>query len=306
MSVVHIQNLSKWYGQVIGINNVTLSIDTGVTGFMGPNGAGKSTLLKLLTGQLKPSKGEATLWGEAIWNNYRLTGRIGYCPEHDAQFQHLTGLEFVMFMVRLHGFSRSEAAGRAQEAIRTVDMEKEKDKRIGAYSKGMRQRIKLAQAIAHDPDLLVLDEPLAGMDPLGRRSTIDMVRNWGEKKKTVVVSSHILHEVEEMTDTIILINHGTVLAEGNIYEIRRLIDSQPLQVSIACDKPHLLTSKMLEYPDVISVQFDREKHEVTVQTTQPDEFYRRLPRLALDNHISVHSLLSPDENLEAVFEYLVK
>ena len=305
MSVIEIKELSKWYGQVIGVNNISLSINPGVTGFLGPNGAGKSTLLKILTGQLKPSKGTATLWGETIWNNYLLNHKIGYCPELDAVYNFLTGLEFITYMLRIHGFSNSTAKQKALDAIELVDLSKQKDKRIGAYSKGMRQRIKLAQAIAHDPELILLDEPLAGMDPLGRRETINLIKKWGNEGKTVVVSSHILHEVEEMTDTIILINHGNIIAEGNIFEIRRLIDQHPLQVLISCDQPHLLTSKLLAYDDVLSVEFNREQREVCIQTTQPEIFHRRLPRIALDNQITIFSLMSPDENLQAVFEYLV-
>lgn len=305
MSVIEIKNLSKWYGQVIGINNISLTIKPGVTGFLGPNGAGKSTLLKILTGQLKQSKGGATLWGETVWNNHKLNKQIGYCPELDALYNHLSGFDFVSYMVQMHGFSKSEAKKQAIAAIETMDMLQNKDKRINAYSKGMRQRIKLAQAIAHKPDLLFLDEPLAGMDPLGRRDTIKLIKEWGNQGKTVVVSSHILHEVEEMTDTILLINHGNIIAEGNIYEVRRLIDSHPLQVTIGCDKPHLLTSRLLEFDDVLSVQFDREKSEVCIETTRPEEFHRRLPRLALDNKVAIFSLMSPDENLQAVFEYLV-
>jgi ABC-2 type transport system ATP-binding protein len=306
MSIIKIANLTKCYGQVIGINNISLSIKSGVTGFLGPNGAGKSTLLKILTGLLKPTQGTATLWGDPVWNNFKLNKKIGYCPEHEDFYPHLTGFDFVYFMVRMHGFSQSEAKDRALKAIETVDMSETKNKRIGAYSKGMRQRIKLAQAIAHEPELLFLDEPLAGMDPLGRRETIQLIKQWGNNGKAVVVSSHILHEVEEMTNSILLINHGNIIAEGDIYEIRRLIDNHPLHVTIGCDNPNLLTSKLLEYDDVLSVQFDRERSEVCIQTNQPDDFHRRLPKLALDNKISIFSLQSPDENLQAVFEYLVK
>ena len=306
MTVVETKNLSKWYGQVIGLNDISLSISPGVTGFLGPNGAGKSTLMKILTGQLKPSRGTSKLWGEPIWNNHRLMGRTGYCPEHDALYDYMTGLEFVMYMVRLQGFEKSEAAPIARHALDVMDMSRDGGKRIGAYSKGMRQRIKLAQAIAHDPDLLLLDEPLSGMDPLGRRSTIELIKKRGNSGKTVIVSSHILHEVEEMTDKILLINHGNIIAEGNIYEIRRLIDTHPLQVTIGCDDPRLITAKLLEFEDVLSVRLDRTAGEVRIQTTDPEEFHRRLPRLALDNRITIYSITSPDENLQAVFEYLVK
>jgi ABC-2 type transport system ATP-binding protein len=235
-----------------------------------------------------------------------LNKRIGYCPEYESLYDHLTGLQFVSYLVGMQGLPGSEVRQRALEAIETVNMLPAKDKRIGAYSRGMRQRIKVAQAIAHDPELLFLDEPLAGMDALGRHETINLIKRWGNEGKTVVVSSHILHEVEEMTDTILLISHGSVIAEGNIYEIRRLIDTHPLQVTIACDKPHLLTSKLLAHDDVLSVQFDRDRGEVCIQTTEPEAFHLRLPRLALDNEISIQAIMSPDENLQAVFEYLVK
>jgi len=303
---IEVRNLSKWYGQVIGVNNLTFTIGPGVTGFLGPNGAGKTTLLRLLTGQLKPSKGELTIGGEAVWSNHEILRSVGYCPELDAFWNYLTGWEFVFSLMRMHGFSRGEARGRTEKAIRTMDMEEAQGKRIGGYSKGMRQRIKMAQALAHDPEVFFLDEPLNGMDPLGRRSTIELIKRWGREGKTVVVSSHILHEVEEMTDTILLINHGRLLAEGNIYEVRRLIDTHPLQVTIRCDNVNVLTAKLLEYEDVKSVQFDRERNQLTVETNRPDDFHHRLPKLALDNGVKIHSLWSPDENLEAVFDYLVR
>ncbi|HSG28433.1 MAG TPA: ATP-binding cassette domain-containing protein, partial [Candidatus Krumholzibacterium sp.] len=174
------------------------------------------------------------------------------------------------------------------------------------YSRGMRQRIKMAQAIAHDPDILLLDEPLNGMDPLGRHTAMELIRKMGRDGKTVIVSSHVLHEVEEMTNRILLINHGSLLAEGNIFEIRRLIDTHPLQVSIVCDNVDVLTARLLEYDDIRSVQFDRERSQLTVETVNPDLFHTRLPRIAMDNDITIHSLWSPDENLEAVFDYLVR
>ena len=206
----------------------------------------------------------------------------------------------------MYGFCRAEAEERTKKAIEVMDMEKVQDKRIGSYSKGMRQRIKMAQAIGHDPDILFLDEPLNGMDPLGRRTAIELIKELGNQGKTVVVSSHVLHEVEEMTDKIILINHGRLLAEGNIYEIRRLIDTHPLQVTIKCDRVTLLTAKLMEYDDVQSVHFDRENNQLTVETNRPDEFHLRLPKIAVESDVKIYSLWSPDENLEAVFDYLVR
>jgi ABC-2 type transport system ATP-binding protein len=303
---VEAQKLSKWYGQVIGVNNCTFTIAPGVTGFLGPNGAGKTTLLRLMTGLLKPSKGTVTIDGEPVWNNHRLFDSIGYCPEVDAFWRFLTGWDFVVSLLRMHGCSPAEAAERAERAIGIVDMLDDRNKRVGGYSKGMRQRIKLAQAIAHDPQVLFLDEPLNGMDPVGRHATIKLIKRMGSEGKTVVVSSHILHEVEEMTDTILLVNHGRLLAEGNIYEIRRLIDTHPLQVTIQCAEIDVLMAHLVKYEDVQSVQFDRSRNRLTVETNRPDEFYRRLPDIILNNDIHVQSLWSPDENLEAVFDYLVR
>lgn len=303
---IDVLNLSKWYGQVIGVNNLNFIIEPGVTGFLGPNGAGKTTLLRLLTGQLKPSKGQVAIDGEIVWNNHEILRKVGYCPEMDAFWSYLTGWEFVRSTLRMHGFTDAEAEERSRNAIETMDMVEAQHKRIGGYSKGMRQRIKMAQAIAHDPDILFLDEPLNGMDPLGRHTTMQLIKQLGQDGKTVVVSSHVLHEVEQMTNTILLINHGRLLAEGNIYEIRRLIDTHPLQVTVRCDNVNVLTAKLLEFDDVMSVHFDRERNQLTVETNRPDDFHLRLPKIALDNGIRIHSLWSPDENLEAVFDYLVR
>jgi len=303
---IEAKNLSKWYGQVVGVNNLEFTIQSGVTGFLGPNGAGKTTLLRLLTGQLKPSKGNLLINGNPVWNNYQVLQNVGYCPELDNFWDYLTGFEFVRATLCMHGFSLSEADIKAEEAIHVMNMEKFQNKKIGSYSKGMRQRIKMAQAIAHNPPLLFLDEPLNGMDPLGRRSTIDLIKEFGEQDKTVIVSSHVLHEVEEMTDTILLVNHGRLLAEGNIYEIRELIDNHPLQVTIISNKVNILTSKLLEFEDVKSVQLNREENQITIETLSPEKFHKRLPELALDNNIKIKSLWSPDENLESVFDYLVR
>ncbi|MBD3180343.1 MAG: ATP-binding cassette domain-containing protein [Candidatus Latescibacteria bacterium] len=303
---IEVKGLSKWYGQVIGVNDLEFTIGPGVTGFLGPNGAGKTTLLRLLTGQLKPSRGGISLGGNPVWNNHSLMRDIGYCPENDSFWDYLTGFQFVTSTLRMHGLSSGQAEEKALAAISEMKMEQYRDRKIGGYSKGMRQRIKVAQAVAHRPEVLFLDEPLNGMDPLGRKSVIELIRDSGESGKTVIVSSHVLHEVEEMTDRILLINHGRVLAEGNIYQIRKLIDNHPLRVTIICDRVDIMTSRLLEFEDVSSVQLNREANQITVQTRAPDEFHRRLPRIALDNNIKVKSIWSPDENLEAVFDYLVR
>ncbi|PYP35675.1 MAG: hypothetical protein DMD48_13930 [Gemmatimonadetes bacterium] len=260
--LVTAEHLSKWYGQVIGLNDVSVTVPAGITGLLGPNGAGKSTLMKLVTGQLKPSKGSLTVLGEPIWRNPALYRRIGFCPEQDAFYDRMTGLEWVTALVRLNGATDALAGAMAGRALEMVELTDAAHKKIGAYSKGMRQRVKMAQALAHDPDLLILDEPLAGMDPIARRKTIRMIKDWGRAGKGVIVSSHILHEIESMTANILLINQGRILAEGNVHQIRDLIDEHPHTVHVRADQTRALARE----------------HEVT----------------------------SPDDNLQAVFQYLVK
>jgi ABC-2 type transport system ATP-binding protein len=306
--VVTTEHLSKWYGQVIGLNDVTVTIGAGVTGLLGPNGAGKSTLLKLLTGQLKPSKGSIRILGEPVWGNAALYFRMGVCPEQDAFYDRMTGREWITSLLRLQGMGEREAAETAMNALEEVDLKDAADKRIGAYSKGMRQRVKLAQAIAHAPELLILDEPLSGMDPLARRKTIRMLRDWAAGGRNVIVSSHILHEVEALTSDILLMHHGRVLAEGNVHQIRDLIDEHPHTVSMRAAHPRALARQLVDNEDVLSVRF--EDGAVIVQTAKPDAFYARLTEMAAagDGNRSpeIYEVTSPDDNLQAVFDYLVK
>ncbi len=303
--VVSADHLSKWYGQVIGLNDVTLTVPPGVTGLLGPNGAGKSTFMKLITGQLKPSKGDIRVLGEPIWRNPALYLRIGFCPEQDAFYDRMTGVEWVSALVGLNGASESDARSMARRALVVVDLADAADKKIGAYSKGMRQRVKMAQALAHDPDLLILDEPLSGMDPIGRRKTIRLIKEWGRGGKSIVVSSHILHEIEAMTANILLINQGRILAEGNVHQIRDLIDEHPHTVHVKADQTRALAREFLGYDDVLSLKF--EEGAVVVQTGRPDAFYARLTDLAASGDLgAIHEVTSPDDNLQAVFQYLVK
>ena len=291
--IVAADHLSKWYGQVIGLNDVTVTVPPGITGLLGPNGAGKSTFMKLITGQLSPSKGDVKVLGEP------------FCPEQDAFYERMTGLEWVAALVRLNGLNSTEADQAAEKALTAVDLMDAANKKIGAYSKGMRQRVKLAQAIVHDPELLILDEPLTGMDPLGRRKTMKMIREWARQGKSILVSSHILHEVELMTPNILLINNGRILAEGNVHQIRDLIDEHPHTVYIRADDPRGLAKEFLTHADVISMRF--EPGAVVVETGKPDEFYGRLTELVASGQCgSVGEVTSPDDNLQAVFKYLVK
>jgi ABC-2 type transport system ATP-binding protein len=254
--VVTADHLSKWYGQVIGLNDVSVNVPSGITGLLGPNGAGKSTFMKLITGQLKPSKGSINVLGEPIWANPALYFRIGFCPEQDAFYERMTGLEWVTALVRLNGVTETEATAMANRALEAVELTDAANKKIGAYSKGMRQRVKMAQALAHDPELLILDEPLAGMDPIARRKTIRMIKEWGRAGRSIIVSSHILHEIESMTADILLINQGRILAEGNVHQIRDLIDTHPHTVYVRADDPRGLAREFLARADVISLRFE--------------------------------------------------
>ena len=303
--VVAADRVSKWYGQVIGLNDVSVEVGSGVTGLLGPNGAGKSTFLKLITGQLKPSKGAVRVLGEPVWGNPGLFFRIGFCPEQDSFYERMTGLEWVTALTRLNGLSDTDATDAARRALDTVDLLDAANKKIGAYSKGMRQRVKLAQAVVHDPELLLLDEPLAGMDLIGRRKMIRLIKDWARAGKSVLVSSHILHEIEAMTSTILLINNGRILAEGNIHTIRDLIDEHPHKVKIRASDPRGMARGFLSHDDVISLQF--EDGAVVVETAKPDAFYGRLTEMAATGAMGeVYEVSSPDDNLQAVFEYLVK
>jgi ABC-2 type transport system ATP-binding protein len=303
--VVAADHLSKWYGQVIGLNDVTVRVPPGVTGLLGPNGAGKSTFLQLLTGQLKPSQGSVSVFGRPVWGDPALFVRVGFCPEQDAFYERMTGREWLTALLRLSGLGDDGAAEAARRALEEVGLLEAADRRIGAYSRGMRQRIKLAQAIAHDPELLVLDEPLSGMDPLARRRTVRFIRDWARSGKSAIVSSHVLHEIEAMTSNILLMHNGRILAEGDVHQIRGLIDEHPHTVSIRAGDPRNLARLLLSRDDVLSLRFDADA--VLVQTARPDAFYAWLTEVAARGDAGgVSEVTSPDDNLQAVFQYLVK
>jgi ABC-2 type transport system ATP-binding protein len=303
--VVVADHLSKWYGDVSGLNDVSVTIPAGITGLLGPNGAGKSTFMKLVTGQLSPSTGTVRVLGQPIWGNPALYARIGYCPDQDAFYDRMTGRAWLQTLVRLNGVAPADARAAASRALEVVDLIDAADRRIGGYSKGMRQRVKLAQAIVHDPELLILDEPLSGMDPLMRRRTIRLIKDWARAGKSILVSSHILHEVEAMTSNILLINNGRILAEGNIHQIRELIDEHPHTVLVRTADPRGLAQHLMAADDVLSVTF--EDGAVVIQTARPDAFYTRLTALAASADAgAIDEITSPDDNLQAVFTYLVK
>jgi ABC-2 type transport system ATP-binding protein len=294
---------SRWYGQVIALNDVSVAVPPGVTGLLGPNGAGKSTFLKLAAGQLAPSQGEVLLLGRPAWGSPEVFHRAGLCPEADAFWPGMTGLQFLLALLRLTGYDEAECRSRAEGALREMDLLDAKDRKIGAYSKGMRQRVKLAQALAHDPEVLLLDEPLTGLDPMNRRRVIDLVKRFGREGRTVVVSSHVLHEVEAMTRTVLLIHNGRILAEGDVREIRDLMDEHPHTVALRARDPRALAQSVVRSSSVVSLSFGPEGEWLTVQTARPDEFYDSLHEAAIATGVT--EMYSPDEDLESVFKYLV-
>ncbi len=303
-AAIELVRASRWYGPVIALNDVTTTIAPGVTGLLGPNGAGKSTFLKLVAGQLAPCQGEVRLLGAPAWGSPELFHRVGVCPETDAFWEGLTGWQFVTSLMRLTGFDESECRRRAEAALVQVDLMAAKDRKVAGYSKGMRQRVKLAQALAHDPEVLLLDEPVTGVDPVNRRRVVDLVKRLGKEGKTVVVSSHILHEVEAMTRRVLLVHNGRILAEGDVREIRDLMDEHPHTVSIRAREPRGVARALIGTPSVVSVAFGAEGEWVTIQTARPDELYTALQDVAVEAGVS--EMFSPDENLESVFRYLVE
>ncbi len=301
--MIEFTRASRWYGSVIALNDVTASVGPGITGLLGPNGAGKSTFLKLAAGQLQPSQGEVKVKGEAAWRSPGIFHEVGLCPDIDSFWEHLTGAQFLMFLLRLSGFDDAECRRRSDEALQTVDLEAARDRKIGAYSKGMRQRIKLAQALAHDPDVLLLDEPLTGMDPVNRKRSVELVKGLARRGKTILVSSHVLHEVESMTRQVLLIFNGRILAEGDVREIRDLMDEHPHTVAVRARDPRRLARHIVDAPHILSMSFGAEGEWLTVQTARPDELYGALQQGAAEAGVS--ELYSPDEDLGSVFRYLV-
>ncbi len=298
------RRVCKWFGEVIAVNDVSLSLGPGVTGLLGLNGAGKTTLFKLLAGLIVPSQGEILIAGRQLRREVGLFREVGFCPESDALFDWLTAREFLELMNRLLGFAATECRRRADEALALVRLQQAADRRIGGFSKGMRQKLKMAQALAHDPRIVFLDEPLNGMDPVSRREIIDLVRGLGEQGRCVVVSSHVLPEVESMTERIVLIHRGRVVASGDVAEIREAIHDRPTVVAISTPEPRRWASLLAGRDEVVGVELDPEGR-VVARTEHAAEFYRSLPRLAVSEGLPVTAVETLDDSLQAVFDYLV-
>lgn len=299
---IQIDRLSKWYGQVLGLSEVSWQGGAGVVGLLGPNGAGKSTLMKIMAGLLRPSNGRLTVFGKEPYRDTRVRARIGYCPEHEGMYDQLTALEFVAVMAELAGMDRAAARTAAADALDRMGLKEARDRRVRGFSKGMRQRTKLAQTLVHDPDLLLLDEPLTGVDPLARADIIKSVQKLAAEGKTVIVSSHVLHEIEALTQEILVIYRGQLLAEGDIYAIRGLIDQHPHRIRLECDQPRRVAAELAAAQHIERMSFTDDA--LIVDTRAPDACYDLIAEAVLELAIDVQSLTSPDNNLSAVFEYL--
>ena len=301
---VLMENTSKWYDQVIGLNDVSLAIDGGVTGILGLNGAGKSTLFKLLMGRLRASQGSVRLFGMDPWKGTSPYRRIGYVSESERLYDWMTAQDFVSTLARLHGMTREEANERAEHVLRFVGLHDVRHKEIGKYSKGMRQRVKIAHALVHDPDLLILDEPLHGCDPIARTSIMNVIRELGSQGKTVLVSSHILEEIERITEQIVILHNGRLLALGNLHAIRGLLDKHPHRIMLTTDEPRKLASAFISEKPIYGVRFP-EDGKLEIQTNNLSEAHSVLPRVIVESKIAVTSIDNPDDNLESLLGYLV-
>jgi ABC-2 type transport system ATP-binding protein len=302
VTVVLADRCSKWYGHVLGVSDVSWKLTGGIVGLLGPNGAGKSTLIKMMGGLLQPSRGSLTVYGANPFQDVAVRRRIGYAPEHENTWDELSALELVTAMARLAGVPAGKAPRAAKDAIEQMGMTSAMHRRVRGFSKGMRQRTKLATAIAHDPDFLLLDEPLTGVDPIARVDIVERIKQLGAAGKTVVVSSHVLYEIEALTSEIVVIYRGQVLAEGNVYEIRKLIDRHPHRIRVECDQPRAIAAALAPEDHVARVSFER--GAVVVETRDPDRCYDQLAAAVLAAQVTVTALSSPDNNLGAVFEYL--
>jgi ABC-2 type transport system ATP-binding protein len=299
-------NVSKFYGEILGVNRVSLEIPAGITSLVGPNGAGKTTLMNLMCGLLRPTRGKLTVLGIPTDQPERLFRKVGYCSQFDSFPRGLTAREFISSFLLVSGFPRKEAAELTEAALNRVELLPAADRKLGAYSKGMRQRARLAQSIAHQPSVLILDEPLNGLDPMVRAETIALFKQLAADGLHLIISSHILHEVDMMSDRVVLLNNGYVVAEGAIHGVRDEMDVEhPMQVLIRCNHPSALAAQMFGKTEVVEARVHDDRQGLFVKTRNPDQFYLSLNEVVAQGEISVESITPVDDDLSAVYEYLI-
>ncbi len=302
---VTFKNVSKFYGEVLGVNRVDLVLESGIIGLVGPNGSGKTTMMNLMTGLLRPSKGRIEVLGVPTSDPIRLFPQVGYCTQWDSFPAGINGYKFVYGYLRVHGYTHAQAEQLAWEALDRVSLRDAAKRKIAGYSKGMRQRVKLAQAISHKPKVLVLDEPLNGLDPMARAEIIAVFQDLAAEGHHVIISSHILHEVDMIADQVVLLTGGYVVAEGEIGGVRTDIEEQPIQVLVRCDKPSLLASKLFESENTVEVALHDDRRGLLVRTKDANAFYLRFNNLVLEHNIRIETVAVADADVRAVYQYLI-
>ena len=304
-NTIQLRDVSKFYGEVLGVNRVHLAIEPGITSLVGPNGAGKTTLLNLVTGLLRPTQGEVEVFGQPVTRPDVVFRQVGYCTQYDAFPKGLNGYDFIRGYLRVAGFGEAEADRLTWEAIARVNMTEAARKKVAAYSKGMRQRIKLAQALSHRPRALLLDEPLNGLDPMARAAVIAIFQQMAAEGMTVVVSSHILHEVDLISDRVVLMNNGYVVAEGEIQEMREEVDDHPVQILVRCDRPSVLASQVFQLNHAVEVILHPDGKGLLLRTRDPGGFYLLMNRIILEHNLNVEAVQPADEDVQALYDYLI-
>jgi len=299
------EGVSKFYGEILGVNRVNLSIAPGITSLVGPNGSGKTTLMNLMTGLLRPTRGTISVLGTPPDDPEKLFRKVGYCSQFDSFPRGMTGREFIEFYLSVHGYARGEVRDLTQAALERVSMQDASERKVAAYSKGMRQRIRLAQSIAHNPSVLILDEPLNGLDPMARAEIIRLFQSLAAEGLYLVISSHILHEVDMMSDSVVLMHNGYVVAEGDVHGVRDEIEEHPMQILVRCDRPQVLAARLFEHEHTIEARIHNDRQGLFVKTRRPDDFYLLLNRLVTENNLQVESVAPADDDLNAVYQYLI-
>lgn len=302
--MIELQSTTKLYGPVIGVNDITLSLTPGAYGLLGPNGSGKTTLLNLLTGQLRPTLGSVKVFGENPWKHREVLGRIGFCPARGVSYPDVSAYEWVRYLLELQRFSRAEAGERAEQSLCEVGLAHALHRGMGGYSRGMQQRVKLAQAMAHDPEFLILDEPFNGLDPIGRHKMTEILHRWRRQGRSLLFASHILHEVEAVAPSFLLICNGRLLASGSADEVQQLLADVPSQIRIRCDGPNDLARRLAGEEGVETLRVG--EGELAVSTRSPATIYRELPRWVAESGVKVDELESSNESLQALFDSLLR
>ena len=299
------EGVSKFYGEVLGVNRVNLQIAPGITSLVGPNGSGKTTLMNLMTGLLKPTRGRISVLGTSPDEPEKIFQKLGYCSQFDSFPRGATAREFIEFYLRVHGYTKQETEELAHLALERVSMLEAADRKISAFSKGMRQRVRLAQSIAHNPSVLVLDEPLNGLDPMARAEIIRLFVQFAQAGMYLIISSHILHEVDMMSDSVVLLHNGYIVAEGEVQGVRGEIDEHPIQILIRCDRPQVLAARLFEHEHTVEARIHDDRHGLFVKTRRPDDFYLLLNKVITEQNLQVESVAPADDDLNAVYQYLI-